>query len=69
MSKKPTLIAYTVRRRGKGQPAVWNRIGAAWAHATGGGLSIELEAFPIDGRLVLLEPKADETLPVDESAA
>jgi hypothetical protein len=29
MSKKPTLIAYTVKERGDGQKAIWTRIGAA----------------------------------------
>jgi hypothetical protein len=31
MSKKLTLIAYSVRER-EGQKAVWTRIGAAWPH-------------------------------------
>ena len=31
-NKKPTLIAYSVRERGKGQKAIWTRIGAAWPH-------------------------------------
>ena len=61
MSKKPTLIAYTVKERGKGQTAIWTRIGAAWPHSNGGnGFTIELDAFPVDGRLVLIEPKAGE---------
>jgi hypothetical protein len=61
-NKKPTLIAYSVRERGKGQTAIWTRIGAAWPHDNGNGLSIQLEALPLnfDGRIVLTEPKADE---------
>jgi hypothetical protein len=59
MSKKPTLIAYSIRER-EGQKAVWTRIGAAWPHGTGNGLSIQLEALPIGDRIVLTEPKADE---------
>src|SRR5580704_17109609 len=31
----------------------WTRIGAAFPHKEGPGLSIELRAFPIDGRLVV----------------
>jgi len=31
MSKKPALIAYSVRER-QGHKAVWTRIGAAWPH-------------------------------------
>jgi hypothetical protein len=59
MSKKPTLIAYSVKDR-EGQKAIWTRIGAAWPHGTGTGLSIQLDALPIDGRIVLTEPKADD---------
>jgi hypothetical protein len=29
MSKKPTLIAYTVNERGDGLKAIWTRFGAA----------------------------------------
>ena len=59
MSKKPTFLAYTVKERGKGQTAIWTRIGAAWPHNNGGnGFTIELDAFPVDGRLILIEPKA-----------
>jgi hypothetical protein len=60
MTTKPTLIAYAVKNRGKGQKAVWTRIGAAWPHSAGEGLSIELDAFPVDGRLVPIPPKADD---------
>jgi hypothetical protein len=60
MSKKPTLIAYSVRERGEGQKAIWTRIGAAWPHGTGAGFTIQLDALPLDGRVVLTEPKADD---------
>jgi hypothetical protein len=59
MSKKPALIAYTVKER-EGQKAIWTRIGAAWPHGTGPGLTIQLDALPLDGRIVLTEPKADD---------
>jgi hypothetical protein len=59
MSTKPTLIAYTVKDRGRNQSAIWTRIGAAWPHQSGKGLTLELEALPLDGRLVLIEPKAE----------
>ena len=60
MSNKPTLYAYAVKDRGRKSKAIWSRIGAAWPHEKGKGLTIELEAFPINGRLVLTEPKADD---------
>jgi hypothetical protein len=60
-NKKPTLIAYSVRER-EAQKPVWTRIGAAWPHNSGNGLSLQLEALPLnfDGRIVLTEPKADD---------
>jgi hypothetical protein len=60
MSKKPTLIAYSVKDRGQGQKAIWTPIGAAWPHGSGSGMSIQLDALPIDGRIVLTESKAED---------
>ena len=60
MSNKPTLYAYAVKDRGRKQKAIWTRIGAAWPHEKGNGFTIELEALPVDGRMVLTEPKAYE---------
>lgn len=60
MSKKPTLYAYAVKDRGDDKKAIWTRIGAAWPHEKGNGFTIDLEAFPVGGRIVLREPKADE---------
>jgi len=54
----PVLIAYTVKRKPSGQSA-WTRIGAAYPHEAGAGLTVILDAAPIDGRIVLLEPDAD----------
>jgi len=59
-SKKPTLIAYTVKERGDGQKAIWTRIGAAWPHGSGTGFTLQLETLPLDGRIVLTEPKDDD---------
>lgn len=49
--KTPAFIAYAVK--GEGDDAYWHRIGAAWAHRDGGGMSITLAAMPIGGRIVL----------------
>jgi hypothetical protein len=38
----------------------WTKIGAAFPHKEGLGFSIELRAFPIDGRLVVLPPDTDD---------
>jgi hypothetical protein len=56
---KPMLIAYAVKDAGGGdRKATWTRIGAAWAHDKGPGNSIRLDALPVDGRIVLIEPTA-----------
>lgn len=57
MTMKPALIAYSVKNRGKGQAAIWTKIGAAWPHKDKPGFSIELDSVPLDGRVVLIEPK------------
>jgi hypothetical protein len=48
MSKKPTLIAYTVKERGEGQKAIWTRIGGAWPHGSGAGFTLQLDVLPLD---------------------
>lgn len=51
-AKLPSHVAYQVRDR-EGQKAFWTRIGTAWANADGKGFNIQLEALPLDGRIVL----------------
>jgi hypothetical protein len=55
MANDPVLIAYTVKRLTNGKSA-WTRIGAAFPHESGAGLTVALDAAPFDGRIVLLEP-------------
>lgn len=53
------LNAYTVEEydNSQGKKARrWTRIGVAFPHKEGAGLNVELRAFPVDGRLVLLPP-------------
>jgi hypothetical protein len=57
------LNVFTVEeyeRDGKSQKR-WTKIGAAFPHKEGIGFSIELKAFPIDGRLVVLPPDNDDS--------
>jgi hypothetical protein len=58
MTNGPKFYAYTVKDRA-GKKPVWTRIGSAWSHAQGGGLNVELQALPMDGRIVLM-PSKDE---------
>jgi hypothetical protein len=60
----PALVAWHVAERGRGRK-FWNRLGAAWGHKEGEGLTLFLDAIPVgfDGRIVLLPPKADDAGP------
>jgi hypothetical protein len=54
--KAPTLIAYHVAERSKDK-SFWTRIGAAWDHDDGKGLTLQLDLVPVDGgRIVLRVP-------------
>jgi len=59
MTHDAVLIAYTAKR-GKNNRVYWSRIGHAYPHDIGAGLTITLDALPIDGRIILLEPDADD---------
>jgi hypothetical protein len=63
-SPPPTYLnVFTVEEyesNGKTQKK-WTRIGAAFPHKEGLGFSIELKAFPVDGRLVVLPPDTDDS--------
>ncbi len=56
--RKPDFNAYVVI--GEGERANWTKIGAAWSHRQGGGYNIDLDALPVNGRIVLTVPKAKE---------
>lgn len=51
--RKPTHAIYHVR--GEAKDAYWTRIGAAWIHDDGEGLSLALDFLPVNdaGRLVV----------------
>lgn len=51
----PVLIAYSVRRSTTTKRAIWTRIGQAYPHETGAGLTVVLDSLPLDGVVVLLE--------------
>ena len=58
-TKKPAFIAYAVT--GEGKDAFWTRIGSVWQHNHGEGLSVELNVLPVNGRIVLMPPKAADS--------
>ena len=59
MANDPVLIAYAVKDRPRGRKALWRRIGVAFPHDRGAGLTVILDALPTDGRIVLVEPRFD----------
>jgi hypothetical protein len=52
--------AYTVIKREGQDQDFWLAIGAAFMHQDGDGYNIVLQALPIDGKIVLRLPKADD---------
>jgi hypothetical protein len=57
-SNQPSYRAYTVVKR-EGQQDFWLNIGAAFTHQDGAGFTIALQALPIDGKVVLRQPKSE----------
>ena len=51
--KAPQLIAYHVAARGEDK-SFWTRIGAAWDHDDGKGLTLQLDLVPVDGGRIVL---------------
>ncbi len=51
-SNSPSHIAYQVRDIAGGK-GFWTRVGSAWASKDGKGFTLQLEAVPLDGRIVL----------------
>ena len=52
----PTLHAFSVQENGEN--SFWNRIGGAWEHEDGNGLTVHLNGVvPLDGVITLRVPK------------
>jgi hypothetical protein len=51
--------AYSIIKR-DGQDDYWLPLGAAFEHADGKGYNVILQAYPLDGKIVLREPNADD---------
>lgn len=54
----PVLIAYSVKKTSGGK-SIWTKIGAAYPHEQGAGLTVVLDAMPLGRRIILLEPDDD----------
>ena len=56
MTNDPVLIAYAAKRGRKGRRVQYERIGRAYPHNAGEGLTVILDAMPLKGgHIVLLE--------------
>ncbi len=67
MAAQPAYQAYTVVKR-EGADDYWLNIGAAFMHQDGDGYNIVLQALPINGKIVLRLPKAQEEKPEQQPA-
>ena len=54
-SRKPALIAYSVRER-EGKDSKWTEIGVAFAHDDGKGFTVLTDVAPLNGRITLRVP-------------
>jgi hypothetical protein len=66
-AQQPSYTAYTVHKR-EGKDDFWLAIGAAFMHEDGDGYNIVLQALPIDGKVVLRLPKAQNEKPTEQPA-
>ena len=55
--KAPSHVAYHVRDRGEGQKSFWTRIGVAWTSRDEKGFVIQLNAVPLDGKIIIRLPE------------
>ena len=55
-AKGPSHVALGARKGNDGKD-YYNRVGAAFAHKDGDGYNVELDSFPVDGRIILRKPK------------
>jgi hypothetical protein len=58
--KAPAFIAYAVTEKGEDK-SFWTRIGAAWDHEDGKGLTLQLDLVPLNGGRVVLRTPSEAT--------
>jgi hypothetical protein len=52
--KAPDFVAWHVTS--KGDKSYWHKVGASWMHKDKKGLTLQMEAIPLGGRIVLRKP-------------
>lgn len=55
-SNAPSYIAYQVREGKSNSKGFWTRIGVAWTSRDEKGFVIQLNAVPLDGKIILRLP-------------
>ena len=50
---KSYMLGYTVSPEKDGGKAYWSKVAVAWAHKDGQGYNVQMDALPVDGKLVL----------------
>jgi hypothetical protein len=63
--QQPTHRAYSVIKR-EGQDDYWLNLGLVFPHKDGKGFNIILQAFPLDGKVVIREITGDDKDAEDE---
>lgn len=61
----PYMLGYTVRPGAHGGKSYWSKVAIAWAHKDGLGFNVQMDAIPVDGKLVL-RAVTDEDQPQSE---
>lgn len=59
-NKGPSLIAYHVSEKSEDK-SFWTRIGAAWDHEDGKGLTLQLDLVPVTGGRIVLRTPTEAT--------
>ncbi len=60
MPLDPVLIAYAANRSSKTGRTHWTRVGMAFPHEQGAGLTVVLDSMPLNGIVILLERGDDD---------
>ena len=58
-TRAPAYIAWHVA--GTEEKAFWTRIGAAWPHQDGEGLTLQLDLVPVNGGRIVLRHPSDNS--------
>ncbi|MGH6837492.1 MAG: hypothetical protein ACREDT_01560 [Methylocella sp.] len=59
-TKGPAFIAWHVAEKNESK-AFWTRIGAAWDHEDGKGLTLQLDLVPVAGGRIVLRVPSENT--------